>query len=246
MNNLKQELAGVIDHTLLRPDATASDVRALCEEAIHHHFFSVCVHGGWASLASAVLEGSNIQVCAVVGFPHGCMDSDVKRYETEAAVDNGASEIDVVLPVGRLKQGDLEFIHRELRDIVEAAEDRIVKVILETCLLTDEEKRTACQVASDTGTHFVKTSTGFGRAGATIHDVQLMRQIVGKKMGVKASGGIRDTRTALQFIQAGANRLGLSAGIQILNGLDEPDIQSWLQELAQCRSLSQTHLTGGE
>lgn len=145
-----------------------------------------------------------------------------------------------------MKLGDLEFIHRELRDIVEAAEDRIVKVILETCLLTDEEKRTACQVASDAGTHFVKTSTGFGRAGATIHDVQLMRQVVGKKMGVKASGGIRDTRTALQLIQAGANRLGLSAGIQILNGLDEPDIQAWLQELAQFRTLSHTHLTGSE
>jgi deoxyribose-phosphate aldolase len=213
------QLAAFIDHTLLKPEATAKDIENLCAEAREHQFFSVCVNGSRVAEARHFLEDSDVKVAGVVGFPLGAMSSDAKRFETEAAVDDGAHEIDVVLNIGKLKDGDDRFVLRELCDIVEAADERTVKVILETCLLTDEEKVRACHLVVESGAHFVKTSTGFNAQGATISDVKLMRAAVGPKFGVKASGGIRDVTTALAMIEAGANRLGVSAGVAIVKGL---------------------------
>jgi deoxyribose-phosphate aldolase len=212
------ELARFIDHTLLKPDATAADIERLCAEAREHQFFAVCVNGSRVAQAGHVLDGSEVKVAAVVGFPLGAADSDSKRFETEAALDNGAQEIDVVINIGRLKDGDHACVLRELRDVVEAADERPVKVILETCLLTREEKIRACQVALDSGAQFVKTSTGFSTAGATVEDVKLLREIVGPKFGVKAAGGIRDVLAALAMIEAGATRLGTSNGVAIVRG----------------------------
>ncbi len=214
-----QEIASFIDQTLLKPDATAEDIRKLCAEARDHRFHAVCVNGCWVSLARDQLDETRIQVVTVVGFPLGAMDSDAKRFETEAAIDAGAQEIDMVLNIGRLKDGDSKYVLRELRDVVEAADERPVKVIIETCLLTREEKRRACEWILDSGAKFVKTSTGFSRAGATVEDVQLLRGAVGEKFGVKASGGIRDTQTALAMIEAGASRIGTSHGVAIAAGV---------------------------
>lgn len=204
-------LAAFIDHTLLKADATAKDIEKLCAAALENNFFAVCVHGSWVASAQHWLEDSDVKIAGVVGFPLGAMTSDTKRFETEAAIDDGAQEIDVVLNIGKLKDGNDKYILRELCDIVEAADEHTVKVILETCLLTDEEKIHACQIVVESGAHFVKTSTGFGASGAAIADVELLRATVGPKFGVKASGGIRDTKTALAMIAAGATRLGTSA-----------------------------------
>lgn len=214
-----KDLAIYIDHTLLKADATRADIERLCAEAREHNFYSVCVNGSRVVLARTLLEDTDVKVACVVGFPLGAMDSDAKRYETELAIDMGAQEIDVVLNIGKLKDGDSAYLLRELRDVAEAADERPVKVILETCLLTREEKILACQLVLDSGAHFVKTSTGFSTGGATIDDVKLMREIVGEKFGVKASGGIRDTATALAMIEAGATRLGTSASVKIVQGL---------------------------
>jgi len=214
-----QSLARYIDHTLLKPDATARDIEQLCREAMEHHFWSVCVNGSRVAQAYALVENSGVKIACTVGFPLGAMSADAKRFEVEAAIDDGAQEIDVVLNIGRLKEGDDKYVLRELRDIVEAADERTVKVILETCLLTREEKIRACGLVVESGAHFVKTSTGFSAAGATTHDVQLMRECVGPKFGVKASGGIRDAKVALGMIEAGATRLGTSSGIAIIKGL---------------------------
>jgi len=215
------ELARYIDHTLLKPDATAAQIEKLCAEARAHGFYAVCVNGDRVALARHHLEDSPVRVAAVVGFPLGAMSADAKRYETEAAVDDGAHEIDVVLNIGRLKDGEDARVLRELRDIVEAADERPVKVILETCLLTRDEKVRACQLVLESGARFVKTSTGFGPGGATIEDVELLRATVGPRFGVKASGGIRDTTTALAMIAAGATRLGTSSGVAIVQGLPQ-------------------------
>jgi deoxyribose-phosphate aldolase len=212
-------LARYIDHTLLKPDATARDIEQLCREAMEYHFWSVCVNGSRVAQAYTLVENSGVKVACAVGFPLGAMSADAKRLEVEAAVDDGAQEIDVVLNIGRLKDGDHAYVLRELRDIVEAADERSVKVILETCLLTREEKIRACQLVLESGAHFVKTSTGFSTAGATTHDVQLLRESVGEEFGVKASGGIRDVKVALGMIQAGATRLGTSSGVAIIKGL---------------------------
>jgi deoxyribose-phosphate aldolase len=212
-------LARYIDHTLLRADATAREIEKLCAEARTHAFHSVCVNGSRLGLARHLLEDSAVKLACVVGFPLGAMDSDTKRFETEAAIDAGAQEIDVVLNIGWLKDGNRPALLRELRDIVEAADERTVKVILETCLLTREEKICACQLVVDSGAQFVKTSTGFNAHGATMDDVKLMRETVGPKFGVKAAGGIRDTATALALIEAGATRLGTSSGVAIVNGV---------------------------
>ncbi len=214
-----KDLARTIDHTLLKPDATARQIETLCAEAREHGFFSVCINGSRVELARHLLDGTDVKVATVVGFPLGAMNADAKRYETEAAIDDGAQEIDVVLNIGRLKDGDDQYVLRELRDVVEAADERTVKVIIETCLLTQEEKVRACRLILDSGAHFVKTSTGFNTGGATVEDVKLLRQTVGPKFGVKASGGIRDAATALKMIDAGATRLGTSNGVAILKGL---------------------------
>jgi deoxyribose-phosphate aldolase len=212
-------LAACIDHTLLKPEATAFEIDRLCAEAITHRFFSVCVHGSRVIRAVDRLDGSSVKVTCVVGFPLGAADGDVKRYETEVAVDHGASEIDMVMNIGRFKDIDYAAVLREIRDVVEAADERPVKVILETALLTPEEITKACQLAEEAGAKFVKTSTGFGPGGATLEAVKQMRSAVGPAMGVKASGGIRDFDTAFAMIQAGATRIGTSSGVAILRGI---------------------------
>ena len=220
MNDLSAaQLAAFIDHTLLKADATVAEIQQLCLEAQEHKFYSVCVNGSWVEAARHFLDGSDVKVASVIGFPLGAMSCDVKRFETEVAIDDGAHEIDMVLNIARLKAGDDKYVFREIVDVVEAADERTVKVILETCLLSDEEKVRACKLVVESGAHFVKTSTGFSTAGATIADVKLMRETVGPKFGVKASGGVRDAQTALAMIAAGATRIGTSNGIAIVKGL---------------------------
>jgi deoxyribose-phosphate aldolase len=214
-----EELARYIDHTLLKAEATRADIEKLCKEAREHLFYSVCINGSRVLQACDAVEGSGVKVCTVVGFPLGATDADAKRFETEAAIDNGAHEIDVVLNIGRLKDGDHQYVLRELRDIAEAADEHVVKVILETGLLTREEKILACKLVLDSGAHFVKTSTGFSSGKATVEDIKLLRETVGDTFGVKASGGIRDVQTALSMIEAGANRLGTSSGIAIVSSV---------------------------
>ena len=216
---LIKNLARYIDHTLLKPEASLKDIERLCAEARSYNFYAVCVNGSWVTQARHFLDGSDVKVATVVGFPLGATDSDTKRFETEAAIDNGAQEIDVVINIGRLKDGDDEYVLRELRDVVEAAAERPVKVIIETCLLTNAEKIRACRIVLDAGAQFVKTSTGFSTGGATVEDVKLLREIVGEKFGVKAAGGIRDTQTALAMIEAGATRLGTSSGVAIVRSM---------------------------
>ena len=212
------ELASYIDHTLLKPDATREQIEQLCTEAAEHQFTSVCVNGSRVELAHSLLEESDVQVCTVVGFPLGAMDADAKRYETEAAIDAGANEIDMVMNIGRFKDGEYDYIVREVRDVVEAADDRVVKVILETCLLTNDQIEKACKLVVQAQAHFVKTSTGFGNAGATLEHVRLMRETVGQFAGVKAAGGVRNSEDARTMIQAGATRIGTSNGIAIVSG----------------------------
>jgi deoxyribose-phosphate aldolase len=216
-------LARFIDHTLIRADATIRDIEKLCAEAREHQFHSVSVNGSWIVAARHFLDGSEVKTGCAVSIPLGAMSTDAKRFETEAAIDDGAQEIDVVLNVGRLKDGDDKYILRELCDVVEAADEHTVKVILETCLLTDEQIIRACRMVVESGAHFVKTSTGYSTGGATVADVKLMRATVGPEFGVKAAGGIRDVKTALTMIEAGATRLGTSAGVAIVKGL--ADIQ---------------------
>jgi deoxyribose-phosphate aldolase len=218
---LPTQLAAYIDHTLLKADATAKDIEKLCAEAREYHFYSVCVNGSRVRQVRHLLDDTDVKVACVVGFPLGAMSGDAKRFETEAAIDDGAHEIDVVINVGLLKDGEDQLILRELRDVAEAADERPVKVILEACLLTNEEKIRACQLVVESGARFVKTSTGFSHGGATVADVKLFRETVGPKFGVKASGGIRDTKTALAMIEAGATRLGTSASIAIVKGVAE-------------------------
>jgi deoxyribose-phosphate aldolase len=212
------DLAKYIDHTLLKPDATWAQIEALCAEAAEHNFATVCVNGSRVELAYSLLEESDVQVATVVGFPLGAMEADVKRYETEAAIDAGAGEIDMVMNVGRFIDGDHDYVVREIRDVVEAADDHVVKVILETCLLSDDQIEQACKLVVQGQAHFVKTSTGFSSAGATIEHVKLMRETVGQFAGVKAAGGIRDAAAARAMIEAGATRLGTSGGVAIVSG----------------------------
>jgi deoxyribose-phosphate aldolase len=213
------ELARCIDHTLLRAEASRGDIERLCAEARTHGFHAVCVHGSRILQAAHLLEDSDVKVAAVVGFPLGAMDADAKRFETENVIDLGAQEIDVVLNVGRLKEGDERYVVRELLDVVEAAGGVPVKVILECGLLTDDEKRRGCSLAIEAGATFVKTSTGFSQGGATVADVKLLSELVAPGLGVKASGGIRDLAKARAMLDAGATRLGTSSGVAILQEL---------------------------
>ncbi len=212
------ELAKMIDHTLLKADATAAQIDKLCQEALDYGFGAVCVNGCWVKHCKEVLAGSPVKTAAVVGFPLGAMATKAKVFETKQAVKNGAVEIDMVINIGALKSGNLVAVARDIRGVVLAAHARqaIVKVIIETCLLTEDEKVTACLLAKEAGADFVKTSTGFSTAGATAQDVALMRAVVGNEVGVKAAGGIRTYEDAQKMIQAGANRIGASSGIQIV------------------------------
>ena len=207
-----------IDHTILKATASSSDVQKLCEEAIEHEFYSVCVNGCYVADAKHLLQGTDVKVAAVVGFPLGAMTTAAKVFEAKDAVENGASEIDMVINVAKLKDGEFEFVENEIRQIKEAIGDNVLKVIIETCLLTDKEKIKACQAAVAAGADFVKTSTGFSTAGARLDDVRLMRQTVGPDVGVKAAGGTRSLEDAQAFIEAGATRIGTSAGVTIMEG----------------------------
>lgn len=207
-----------IDHTLLKADATKEQITKLCNEAKEYDFASVCVNTCYVPLAKELLNGSDVKVCCVVGFPLGAMDSESKAYEAKTAVKNGAEEVDMVINIGALKDKDYDYVTKDIKAVVEASKPAIVKVIIEACLLTDEEKVEACKCSLNAGAEFVKTSTGFSTGGATVEDVKLMRQTVGDKCKVKAAGGIRSYEDALKMIDAGADRLGCSAGIKIMEG----------------------------
>ena len=205
-----------IDHTILKATASNSDVQKLCEEAIEHEFYSVCVNGCYVADAKQLLQGTDVKVAAVVGFPLGSMTTAAKVFEAKEAVENGASEIDMVINVAKLKDGEFEYVENEIRQIKEAIGDNVLKVIIETCYLTDEEKVKACELSLAAKADFVKTSTGFGTDGATYEDVKLMKSVVGDNAKVKASGGVRDKETAQKYINLGAERLGTSSGIDIV------------------------------
>ncbi len=213
-------LAKYIDHTLLKPEATRAEVDKLCDEARRFGFASVCVNGTWVRRCREILQGSDVLVCAVVGFPLGAMVPEAKAFEARRAIEDGASEIDMVLNVGALKSGDHDFVRRDIEGVANTCHGlgARLKVILETALLTDAEKETACRLAQSAGADFVKTSTGFSKGGATAADIALMRRVVGPTMGVKASGGVRDLAGARSMIEAGATRLGASASVQIVQG----------------------------
>lgn len=211
------QLNKYIDHTLLKADATPDQVKKICAEAREHGFKSVCVNSCYAKLVSTELADSNVLTCCVVGFPLGAMMTEAKANEALCAANAGAQEIDMVINIGMAKAGAWDFVESDIRAVVEAVRGRaIVKVIIETCLLTDDEKRRACECAVAAGAHFVKTSTGFSTGGATAEDIALMRATVGPDIGVKASGGIRTRNDAVRMIEAGANRIGASASIAIV------------------------------
>ncbi len=214
----KLELAKMIDHTLLKPDATAAQIKKLCAEAVEHHFCSVCVNSGRAALAKECIAGSDVKLCVVVGFPLGC--SVTKAAEAKAMAELGADEIDMVLDVGRAKDGEWDAVEADIRAVRESCPDQVLKVILETCLLTKEEIVKACEAAKHAGADFVKTSTGFSTGGATAEDVALMKASAGG-LKVKASGGVRTYEDTLKMMEAGADRIGASAGIAIISGLEE-------------------------
>ncbi|WP_435371942.1 deoxyribose-phosphate aldolase [Sporosarcina luteola] len=217
---LNQQYAAYIDHTLLKADTTKEEIIRLCEEAKTYSFASVCVNPTWVKTAVEVLNGSTVKVCTVIGFPLGASTSAVKAFETKDAIENGAGEIDMVINIGALRSGDDELVKNDIAAVVDSAKGKaIVKVIIETALLTDQEKRKACELSRAAGADFVKTSTGFSTGGATEEDVKLMRGVVGPEMGVKASGGVRSFEDMKKMIDAGATRIGASSGVQIMQGL---------------------------
>ncbi len=217
-------IAALIDHTLLKAEATAAEIEALCQEAAQNHFATVCVNPAWVRVAASRLRGTGVGVCSVVGFPLGATTNDVKAYETRRAITDGATEIDMVINVGALKSGDLRLVEQDIEGVASACRACGVtsKVIIEAALLTDDEKVTACTLAKAAGADFVKTSTGFGPGGATVADVALMRRVVGADMGVKAAGGVRDYQQMQAMVAAGATRVGASAGVRIVRESQGP------------------------
>jgi deoxyribose-phosphate aldolase len=212
-------IASLIDHTVLKPDAVQEDIETLCAEARENQFASVCVQPWWVPLCADLLRGTEVKVCTVIGFPHGMNKPETKCFEARRAIDDGATELDMVVNIGALKSKDYGTVERDIRAVAECGKPRAtVKVILENAYLSDEEKVEGCALAKAAGADFVKTSTGFGPGGATVEDVRLMRRVVGPEMGVKAAGGIRDAESARQMIEAGATRLGASASIEIVRG----------------------------
>ncbi len=215
-----EEMAKYIDHTLLKPEAPIDAVDTICDEAVRHGFKAVCVHSGYIAHVAQRLAGEEVSVCSVVGFPLGAMHSSAKAFEAQTAVECGAQELDMVLNVGALKSADFKTAEADIRTVRQAADPKtILKVIIETSLLTEEEKIQACKIAQNGGADFVKTSTGFAGGGATVADVRLMRRIVGCEMRIKASGGIKNWETALTMIKAGANRIGTSSGVAIIKNV---------------------------
>lgn len=213
------DYAKMIDHTLLKTDAQKKDLDKLLLEAKKYNFMSVCVSPIWVKYAAEQLKDTNVKVCTVIGFPQGATPTEVKVFETKNAIENGATEVDMVIPVGVLKDKDYIAVENDIRAVVEAAKSKaLTKVIIETCLLTDEEKIMACKLSKSAGADFVKTSTGFSTGGATVKDIRLMRETVGEQMGVKASGGVRSREDADAMIKAGATRIGTSNGVKIVEG----------------------------
>ena len=213
------DISKTIDHTLLKPDASKDGVEKLCKEAAEYKFKAVCVNPSHIELCKRLLKDTEVKVATVVGFPLGANTTETKVFETKDSVLKGADEIDMVINIGALKEGDHQLVENDIRAVVNACEGKaIVKVIIETCLLTDYEKRKACELSMSAGAHFVKTSTGFSTGGATVEDVALMKSVVGSNLEVKASGGVRDRETALLMIEAGATRIGTSSGIKIIEG----------------------------
>jgi len=219
---MQMNVASMIDHTLLKADATKEQIEKLCAEAKEYQFASVCVNPTWVKLSSQLLQGSNVEICTVIGFPLGASTSETKAFETKNAIGNGATEIDMVINIGALKNNDVATVEKDIKSVVNAAKGKaITKVIIETCLLSDEEKVRVCQLAVKTGADFVKTSTGFSTGGATVNDVALMRKTVGPGIGVKASGGIRSLADTKKMINAGATRIGASVGVEIVSELSK-------------------------
>ncbi len=212
------QLAKMIDHTLLRADATRNEITKLTEEAKQYQFASVCVNPGWVSYAAEQLQGTGVDICTVIGFPLGASTTETKAFETKDAIAKGATEVDMVINISALKDGNDNYVEQDIRAVVEAAAGTLVKVIIETSLLTDDEKVRACQAAVRAGADFVKTSTGFSTGGATPEDVALMRRTVGPDVGVKASGGVRSLEDMQKMIEAGATRIGASSGVKIMQG----------------------------
>ncbi|MBA2873531.1 deoxyribose-phosphate aldolase [Thermaerobacillus caldiproteolyticus] len=216
---MANDIAKMIDHTLLKADTTKEQIVKLCEEAKQYNFASVCVNPTWVATAAELLKGTDVKVCTVIGFPLGANTPETKAFETKNAIENGATEVDMVINIGALKDGNDELVERDIRAVVDAAKGKaLVKVIIEACLLTEEEKVRACELAVKAGADYVKTSTGFSTGGATVEDVALMRKTVGPSIGVKASGGVRDLQSAEAMIQAGATRIGTSSGAAIVQG----------------------------
>lgn len=212
-------IAKMIDHTLLKANTTKAQIVQLCEEAKEYGFASVCVNPTWVATAAELLKGTDVKVCTVIGFPLGANTPETKAFETKDAIEKGATEVDMVINIGALKDGDDELVERDIRAVVEAAKGKaLVKVIIETCLLSEEEKVRACRLAVQAGADYVKTSTGFSTGGATVEDIALMRKTVGPNIGVKASGGVRDLQGAEAMIEAGATRIGTSSGVAIVQG----------------------------
>ncbi|AER21242.1 TPA: deoxyribose-phosphate aldolase [Streptococcus suis] len=207
-----------IDHTILKPETTQEQVEKILAEAKEYDFASVCVNPTWVALAAESLKDSDVKVCTVIGFPLGANTPAVKAFETKDAISNGADEIDMVINIGALKTGNYDLVLEDIKAVVAASGDKLVKVIIEACLLTDDEKVKGCQLSQEAGADYVKTSTGFSTGGATVADVALMRKTVGPDMGVKASGGARSYEDAIAFIEAGASRIGASSGVAIMNG----------------------------
>lgn len=217
---MTQNIAALIDHTLLKQNATKEQIEKICEEAKTYTFASVCVNPTWVNLCAKLLQDSPVKVCTVIGFPLGASTSEVKAFETKNAIENGADEIDMVINVGALKDADYDFVRQDILAVVEAAKGKaIVKVILETCLLTNEEIVKASELSKEAGADFVKTSTGFSTGGATVDAVKLMRETVGAELGVKASGGVRNLEDLQSMVDVGATRIGASSGVEIMQGL---------------------------
>lgn len=210
------KLNKMIDHTILKADAKREDVVRYCEEAKEYDFMSVCVNSCNVKIVKKELEGSDVKVCCVVGFPLGAMATEAKAFETKYCVDNGADEIDMVINIGALKDENYDYVKKDIEEVVKASNGKVVKVIIETCLLSDEEKKKACELAKEAKADFVKTSTGFSTGGATAEDVKLMKSVVGDELKVKASGGVRTKEDAMKMIEAGADRIGASSGINIV------------------------------
>lgn len=216
---MKQNIAKMIDHTVLKAFSSREDVIKVCNEAKEYGFFSVCINPTHIELAKKELEGSDVKVCTVIGFPLGANTSEVKAFETKDAISKGAHEVDMVINIGALKDKNYDLVYNDIKAVVDAAnKEALVKVIIETCYLTDEEKKIACELSVKAGADYVKTSTGFGTGGSTPEDIKLMRDVVGQNVGVKASGGVRTTEDAINVIEAGASRIGASASISIATG----------------------------